>query len=363
MAKRGLKVLGIEQFGIAHNLGSSHGETRIIRQAYFEHPDYVPLAVRAYELWEDLEAESRSQLMQLSGVVLAGPAEGEAIAGSKLSARQHGLDLEELSPRDAESRFPGLRFSEDLAIVYEPHAGYLFVEDCVQTHIEQALKYGGSLLTNEAVQEWSSDGKTVTVRTTKETYQAAGLVITAGAWAAKLLNDLALPLTVLRKPVFWHGATTGYQKAIPRLPGFLFELSNGVFYGLPGRDGKSVKLAEHSGGQTVVDPHFVDREISLEDHRKVTDFQTQCVPAVVSHPQSQNVCLYTMTRDGHFVVDRHPRYSNVVLGAGFSGHGFKFTGVIGEALADLVQDQTPALPVEFLSLSRGALSRNLDHDA
>jgi sarcosine oxidase len=183
LAKRGVRVLGIEQFGVAHDLGSSHGETRIIRQAYFEHPNYVPLAKRAYDLWRVLESETGARLMNLSGVLLAGPPAGVALGGAKTSAQQHGLALEELTPREAEARFPGLRFAEDFSIVHEPDAGYLFVERCVEAHITQAQKLGGVLKTFESVLDWSSDGRTVRVRTHQAEYEAASLVITAGPWA------------------------------------------------------------------------------------------------------------------------------------------------------------------------------------
>ncbi len=358
LAKRGLNVLGIEQFGIAHDRGSSHGETRIIRKAYFEHPNYVPLAKRAYDLWRELEAESQSPLMKLAGVLLAGPPAGTAISGAKLSAQQHQLALEELSPQAAEVHFPGLRFPADFSVVHEPDAGYLFVERCVESHIVQGQKHGGILRTEETVLDWSSDGRCVQVETHRGHYEAATLIITAGGWASALLEELVIPLQVLRKPVFWSGLRAEFQRTISEGPGFLFELPEGVFYGLPGADGQSLKLAEHTGGQAIADPSQASGEIDLEDQRAIENFRRQCVPAAMPGFSHHDVCFYTMTPDAHFVIDRHPLYANVAFGAGFSGHGFKFTGVLGQALADLAINQTTPLPVEFLSLSRNTLAKH-----
>jgi sarcosine oxidase len=380
LAKRGIRVLGIEQFGIAHDQGSSHGETRIIRKAYFEHPNYVPLAIRAYELWRELEEESKQELMRLSGVLLAGPPKGQAVSGAKTSAKEHGLLLEELTPKEAASRFPGLKFDEGFAVVYEPDAGYLHVEKCVEAHITEAVKCGGVLKTREMVLDWSSDSKRVTVRTSRGQYEAAGLVATVGPWVTKLLRDIPMPLKVLRKPVFWalvhdeyrtlrkgqsrfraksgvfsSPADDEFYAGIHNWPGFLFELSEGVFYGLPGLNGRSLKLAEHTGGQAVDDPPSATRKILLEDRRRIHEFIRQCVPAARTIFQRQSVCFYTMTPDAHFLIDRHPAHSNVVFGAGFSGHGFKFTSVLGLALAEMISNGSTSLPVDFLALSRRGL--------
>lgn len=356
LAKRGQSVLGIEQFGIAHGQGSSHGETRIIRKAYFEHPNYVPLAKRAYELWRELEAESNQELMRLSGVLLAGPPDGQAVSGAKTSANQHGLLLEELSPKEAKARFPGLNFDERFAVVHEPDAGYLRVEKCVEAHITEAQKRGGILKTQETVLDWSSDRQTVRVETDRNQYEARGLVITAGPWAWKMLKDLSISLKVLRKPVFWADTHDEFRRSIPTWPGFLFELPQGVFYGLPGADGRSLKVAEHTGGQMVDDPKTATRDILPEDRRVIEGFIRECVPAARPDFPKHSVCFYTMTPDAHFLIDRHPHYSNIVFGAGFSGHGFKFTSVLGLALAEMIVDGATALPVDFLSLSRPGLS-------
>lgn len=359
-ARRDLKVLGLEQFGIAHDRGSSHGETRIIRKAYFEHPNYVPLLIRSYELWRELEAESNESLMHLCGLLLAGPPDGEAVAGARLSAKLHRLNLEDFTAREAAGRFRGFQFREEFEAVYEPEAGFLDVEDCVRAHIERAISAGAELRTEQTVVEWSSDGRSVRVRTDREEFTAAKLIVTAGAWAGRILSDLQIPLEVVRKPLFWHEVTTDDYNLDGGAPAYLYELSSGIFYGFPSIDGRILKVAEHSGGAAVADPLQLDRNVSEADVAPIRNFLRETLPGVKPDPVKHAVCMYTLTPDRHFIVDRHPEFGNVAIGAGFSGHGFKFTSALGEALADLAIDGRSKLPIEFLSLNRAALKQTPD---
>ncbi|HUG94022.1 MAG TPA: N-methyl-L-tryptophan oxidase, partial [Planctomycetaceae bacterium] len=259
LARRGCRVLGIEQFGVAHDRGSSHGQTRIIRQAYFEHPDYVPLLVRAYELWRDLEQESGQPLMHLCGLMLAGPPDGEAIPGAKLAAHRHGIAIEDVAPGERLRRFPGFRIPAGFEVLYEPNAGYLQVETCVRAHVEQAAARGAVLKTGESVVAWQSDGRSVTVRTDRDEYHGGRLVIAAGAWTGTLCR-LPVPLRVVRKPQFWHEVTSADYNASAGAPAYYFELPTGrvsdpdarsvrvtsphaAFYGFPALDGRCVKVA------------------------------------------------------------------------------------------------------------------------
>ena len=361
LARRGLRVLGLDRFGPAHDRGSSHGETRIIRKAYFEHPDYVPLLLRAYDLWADLEAESQQQLFWKCGLMLAGLPDSEAISGARLSAHQHGLTIENLSASAATQRWPGFRVPEHFDVVFEPDAGFLKVEDCVRRHLDRATARGATLLFDEPVVSWSSTGHEVRVQTASREFVAASLVITAGSWAAAVLSDLKLPLQVLRKPVFWHETTSAACNLNAGMPTFYFEMPSNVehisnvpqtFYGFPSLDGQVLKVAEHSGGNVVADPLLVDRQLHDSDVQPVSEFLQACLPSVRSQPAKHSVCLYTVTPDRHFVVDRHPTFPNVAIGCGFSGHGFKFTTVLGKALAELATDGRTDLPIEFLSLNR-----------
>ena len=355
LARRGVRALGIEQFQAAHDRGSSHGETRIVRQAYFEHPAYVPLLRHSYELWSQLEAEAGCPLMHLCGLMLAGPPEGEAIAGARLAAQSHQIEIENVPPAHAALRFPGFRVPEGFEVVFEARAGYLEVENCVRAHLERAQVRGATLRTGETARQWSSDERSVRVRTERGEYEAAALIITAGAWASRMLADLNAPLSVLRKPVFWHPVTGPEYDVARGAPAFYFQMPSGAFYGFPSLDGATVKLAEHTGGEPVADPDHLARSTHDRDHEPVRRFIQQTMPALDLQPLRSSVCMYTMSPDNHFLIDRHPEHANVVFGAGFSGHGFKFTGVLGAALADLALDGRTSLPIAFLGMDRSGL--------
>ncbi|MEX0717593.1 MAG: N-methyl-L-tryptophan oxidase [Planctomycetaceae bacterium] len=355
LARRGANVLGIERFDVAHDRGSSHGETRVIRKAYFEHPDYVPLLHRAYDLWADLAAESGRTLFHQCGLLLAGPPQGPTIAGAKFAAEKYGLEIEDLDAADFGERFPGLRIPEGCAAVLETIAGYLEVENCVRTHIESAQAAGGVLHTGETVTGWKSDGRTVRVVTDRDAYEAASLVVTAGPWASQLLTDLGVKLEVRRKPFLWCPVANDLYDAARPCPAWFYELPGfGEFYAIPSIDGRTIKTAEHTGGALVDDPLAVDRGLHPDDVERLAEFLRLSAPDVDPRPVRHSICMYTNSPDGHFLVDRLPGVENVVFGAGFSGHGFKFTSVLGEALAEMALEGRTELPVEFLSLKRFA---------
>lgn len=356
LARRGARAVAIERFGVAHDRGSSHGETRIIRKAYFEHPNYVPLLLRAYELWEKLEAESGKTLYRDVGLVVGGTPDSTVITGAMKAATLHGLSVEQLTSQSARKRFPAYAVPEDYSVVYEAEAGYLFVEDCVRTALELAQRRGGELRTEETVLDWKSDGQKVRVRTNRGEYEASGLVITAGAWAANALSELQLPLQVLRKVLLWFETPQPQFDASAGNPCFFFETPGGEFYGFPRIDGL-VKMAQHSGGQPVANPLDLDRELHSADVAPVSEFIGQLMPQIPKIPKRHATCMYTQTPDSHFIVDLHPRYPNVAIGAGFSGHGFKFTSSIGEALANLAVEGRADQSLDFLSLARPALKK------
>jgi len=351
LASRGLRVLGLEQFGAGHDRGSSHGQTRIIRQAYFEHPDYVPLLKRAYQQWQDLEHSSHKQLANWCGLLLCGPEQGETIAGARLASATHDLTIDEVSADERCARFPGFRVPADFTTLFEPRAGFLRVEECVQTLIAGARELGAVIRTHQPVNGWTSTQQVVRVQVADTTYEAAGLVLTPGAWAPAV-TGCDLPLTVLRKPLFWFPVPADGFADRDHPPAYYFEMESGAFYGFPSTDGQTMKVAEHTGGLVVDDPAEVERNVIPDDLQRLVPFIQQVFPGMPTQPQSHAVCMYTVTPDRHFIVDRHPEFAPVVLGAGFSGHGYKFAPVIGEALADLVMEHTTDLPIGFLSADR-----------
>lgn len=364
LARRGARVLGIEQFGVAHDRGSSHGQTRIIRQAYFEHPDYVPLLLCAYDLWRDLEQETGRKLFHQVGLFIAGRPGCEAVSGTIHAARTHGLPILELRPDEASERFPGFFFPDDFAVVFEERAGFLAVEDCVTAHIEAARRHGAELNLDESVRSIVVDGDTLRIETDRGRYSTARLIITAGPWAQRVLmsGDLKSKgtsvlgarhdwLTVVRKPIFWFPAGRQFD-VDERASTFFIETPAGQFYGFPRIDGQTIKVAEHTLGDAVADPFLVDREMHEADLARITEFLGQHLPEVGPRPLRHSVCMYTRTPDCHFVIDRHPDFAGIILGMGFSGHGFKFTTVLGQVLAELALDGASSKPIEFLKLSR-----------
>lgn len=355
LARQGARVLGIEQFGLAHDRGSSHGQTRLIRQTYFEHPDYVPLVQRAFDGWQALEQQTGAVLYRQVGLIQIGSPAGEVIQGVRASAAQHNLPIENLSAQQAMQRFPGLAIANDWEAVYETRAGYLFVERCIEIHVSAAQQLGATLMLNENVRTWNVSNGTVHVETNCGAYEAKRLVIAAGAWSVPLLAELGIRLEVRRKPLYWYRTDTDDYRAERGFPGFLFDLPEGCFYGFPQIDEQGLKVAEHSGGRVITDPATVDRELDEADEARVSSFVRRYLPGVSSQRTQHATCMYTMSPDGHFILDRHPQHPEVAFVAGLSGHGFKFAGVLGEELARLALDGKVDPRARFLAAERESL--------
>jgi sarcosine oxidase len=357
LARRGLRVLGLDPFPPAHDRGSSHGSTRIIRRAYFEHPDYVPLLLAAYEQWGELENAWGRRLLTQTGLLQVGPPEGEVLPGVLASAARHGLAVESLTAAEAMARFSGFHITEPLAAVYEPAAGSLAVEECVRAHLAGAVAAGAVLRCGARMERWEGAGDaklgaTIRVYCDGEVLTTPRLAIAAGPWAASLLAELGVSLRVERRVQVWFRAPSIPYSAAAGCPAYLFELPQGIFYGFPRLDARGVKVAEHTGDQPVDDPKNVDRQLHPSDLARLEPFVASRLPGVELTATTHSVCMYTMSADQHFMVDRHPRHPGVVFAAGLSGHGFKFTGVLGQALADLAVDGGTKVPIGFLSLGR-----------
>jgi sarcosine oxidase len=335
LARRGRRVLGLEQFPLAHDRGSSHGHTRIIRTAYAEGPAYVPLARRAFERWYELEQLTGKHLLTECPCLNAGPPGSEHVTGVRASVREHALAAEELTAAEIGRRFPAFRFPADYTGVLERAAGALYVEECVRAHAAAARSLGADLRAEEPVRAWRADGTGVEVTTDAGTYQAAKLVVTAGAWATGLLADLGLPLRVMRQVLTWFDAA-GRPERFRRdtFPIFLADVPGGPFYGLPALDRFGLKVARHYHAPELPGPAAVSWEPTPEDEYAVRAFLDEYVPGVGRLTKAQ-VCMYTVTPDRHFAIDLHPAHPRVSVACGFSGHGFKFASVVGEILADL----------------------------
>lgn len=352
LSRRGRRVLGLEQFPLVHERGSSHGQTRVIRQAYYEHPNYVPLLRRAYEMWYDLEQATGRHLFTECGCLNVGPVGGELIDGVRSAAREHHLTVQEYEGSDLARRFPQFRFGSDLVGVLEARAGFLYVEECVRAHCEVAQALGAVIHTEEPVTGWEIVGDGVVVRTARGIYHAARLVVTAGAWATRLLNTIGVPLTVMRQVQLWFRPTmmSAFRRDV--FPVFLADVPGGPFYGLPAIDPRGLKAARHYHAPELPDPDAVEWGTGPDDARPLRDFLSRHLPAADGEPTDARVCMYTLTPDRHFVLDLHPRHPQVVLAAGFSGHGFKFASVVGEVLADLAESGQTRHPIEMFRCDR-----------
>lgn len=355
LAKRGAEAVAFDRYLPGHDRGSSHGETRIIRMAYFEHPDYVPLLRRSYELWNELEHRSGKRLFHQVGLLQVGPENGAVVSGVLRSAKTHLLDVDLWSRHEVLKRFPSLRVRNDLCGVYERTGGYLEVESCVRTHVHEALALGARLHVGpkHAMLAWEATARGVRVTFADgSTDEADGLIVTPGPWAPKALGELGVRLELRRKHLYWFRAEhSGFDKE-GGFPTFLFELPNGVFYGFPSIPGQGLKVAEHTGGTIVPDIDHDDRVDEPRSRENVVKFVGEQFIGVAAQPIRHEVCHYTMSPDEHFIVDRHPACERVVFAMGLSGHGFKFTAVLGETLAEMTLGSRPSCSIDFLNRNR-----------
>ena len=350
-SKQGLRVLGLDRFPPGHDRGSSHGETRMIRLSYFEHPDYVPLLRRAYQLWDELVEQTGQDLFHRCGVFYSGPPECELVKGVLASSAEHKIDLEKLTPEESNSKFPSFSVGENDAVLYEPNAGYLQVEKCIIAYLKEAVQLGAEHRYGESVQKWEKDGEGFVVATDQEQYRTARLIISAGCWANHFLSDLGIPLRVVRKHLHWYGAPADLYGESRGHPCFVFE-SDGCFYGFPANSPEGLKVGEHSGGTEIDDPLNGSREPDPADTERVESFLKKHLPGVPPRRTRHDVCFYTRSPDEHFIVDRHPEHENVVFAAGLSGHGFKCSSALGETLVRMVSDREPKARIGFLGMKR-----------
>jgi sarcosine oxidase len=347
-------VLGVEQFASWHTLGSSHGDSRIIRELYYEHPLYVPLVQRAYELWEELEKEAGADLLRVTGGVMLGAPASELVRGAMLSGETHGIPAEVLEREEVVSRFPAFAPPDGYVGVWDARAGYLRPEACIEAHTALARRAGATLRYEEPMLRWEADGEGVRVTTSSGEYRAERLALCVGAWTKSLLTELGLPLRVERQVLVWFESPAPREwYGEDRFPIFMCELPSGrLVYGFP-RLERGVKMAIHHEGALHDSPEQVNRAVSPRDIEALKESLGYFLPALSAADVRESVtCIYTDTPDAHFLVDFHPRHPQVLFSTPCSGHGFKFSSAIGELQAELLLDGRSRFDVSPFGLSR-----------
>jgi sarcosine oxidase len=348
LAGRGLRVLGLDRYPAAHDQGASHGESRIMRQAYFEGSAYVPLLRRTNELWERLGVDVGEQLLRRTGGLFLGRPGTRVFDGSLASARDWDIDHEVLDAGEVARRFPALRPPDGTHALYEPDAGVVGPELAVTAHLGLAARAGADLRHDEPLVSWSAASDHVGVVTSRDTYDVGALVLTPGRWSVDLLADLALPLRVEQRVMHWYRPSDPATFGIGAFPLWIWDCEDGTApYGAPTIDGESVKAAIHYSTVKPADAWTPD---------DLADRLVELLPGL-GHDLVRSVpCSYTLTPDENFVVGRHPAHDNVVMGCGFSGHGFKFTPVLGEVLADLATGRASSYDLSMFDPGRFTVS-------
>ncbi len=352
LARRGLRVLGLERFDLVHEYGSSHGLTRIIRLAYWEHPTYVALLRRAYELWRELESLAGERLLHITGSIDAGPEGGAIFQGALKSSRTHGLEHEVMGGAELRRRFPGYQLPAEISCLYQPEGGFLLPERCDIAHVEQAMALGAEVRCREPVLDWGAGGGRAWVKTSRGRYEAGRLLICAGPWAYKLVPELAGLAVPERQVLAWLQPTRPDYFRPATFPVFNLEVEEGRYYGFPSFLIPGFKFGKYHHRGEQVDPDSVNPTPEPEDEELLRSFARRYFPDGAGPTLMLKTCLFTNSPDRHFILDRHPSHPEVAIAAGFSGHGYKFCSVIGEVMADLVGDGEARHDIDFFRLGR-----------
>jgi len=352
LAKRGVRVLGLERFDIPHERGSSHGVNRIIRLAYYEHPSYVPLMRRSYELWRELERDSGEKILHLTGSVDAGPEASEVFGGSLRSCLEHGLPHEVLDHREVARRFPGYQLPEGHLALLQAEGGFLLSERCIVGQVALAQHRGADVRARERVLSWRSSPTHVEVETERGRYQAGSLVLTAGPWAAALVPELRASAQPERQVLGWFQPRRPEFFSPERFPVFNLLVEEGRYYGFPVYGIPGFKIGRYHHLEEEADPDTLSTAVTGRDEAVLRACVARYFPEADGPVMTLKTCLFTNSPDEHFIIGPHPEAPNVVLAAGFSGHGFKFCSVVGEMLSDLALRGRTAHQLELFSPSR-----------
>jgi N-methyl-L-tryptophan oxidase len=356
LARAGNRVLLLDAGDPPHDLGAHHGGTRLIRHAYGEGAAYVPLALRAQELWTKLEQETGSPLFMRTGVANIGLPSDRFLDEVRRSAARYGLTLETLDGGEVRSRWPAWRLSKEHIVHFEPDAGVLYCERAIDAYRKLAVKYGAALRTNATVTriEWHGPDSVGVVTREGERYAAQALIVCAGKWTTTLLASLgmAVPVTRVRKSFAWFEAAPDFGP--DRFPGFAVTSEAGQFYGFPDLNGEGLKVGRHDGGQHVApDAELAPFGTEPTDLGDLECFLQQFLPGA-GKLRTGRICEYDVTPDEHFIIDTAPACPNVLVATGFSGHGFKFASAIGEALAERITQGNSRADLSHFSYGRFA---------
>jgi len=352
LARRGARVLMIDAFDPPHQEGSHHGETRLIRHAYKKGPAYIPMALRADELWQELEQETETTLLVRSGVLNIADPEHYSFRNRPEDARSYGVSVEMLDAAEMRKRWPGLALPDRFIGMYEPQAGYLYSERCISVYRRLAVAAGAKLVTRTPVLQISAEEEGVKVETEGGVFRAEKALVSVGAWFANLEPFISLPLQPLRIPVGWF-ETEPFHFQAGHFPGFTLHTAEGGYYGFPDMGGGGLKIGKHDGGREWrPGQEMVPFGTYAEDEGNFRRVLQTYMPKAAGRLLKSSVCRYEFTPDEDFIIDRHPAYPNVLLAGGFSGHGFKFASVIGEIAADLLLEGETRFDLSPFALSR-----------
>ena len=352
LARRGLQVLGLEKHAIPHEMGSSHGYSRMIRYTLQEHPSYVPLVRRSYELWHEMEETAGEELMVTTGSIRAGAPDSPFFLNAQEACDLHSIPYEILTASEVNKRFPGYRFPEEISSVYQADGGFLLPERCIVTHVQAAERAGADVHTQETVLDWGVRGDGVQVRTDRDTYTAGRLVVTAGPWAANLVPELAAYAVPERQVMGWFQPKRPELYAAEAFPVFGVFTEEGRYYGFPSHAVPGFKIGRAHHLLQKVDPDAIDREVHPEDEDILRQAVNRYFPLAAGKLLDRKTCMYTNTPDGHFMIGTLDGQPQVSVAAGFSGHGFKFASVIGEIMADLAQNGATEHDINLFRLDR-----------
>lgn len=354
LARRGQRVLGLERYDVPHEMGSSHGVTRIIRLAYYEHPSYVPLLRRAYTLWRELQQQAGEQLLYITGSIDAGPSGSPVFKDSLRSCELHGLPHEVLTSAELQRRFPAYRLPSDTMALLQPEGGFLLPERCIVAHVTQAQALGAEIHGREQVLGWEATRDGVRVRTDRGTYEAGRLVITAGAWARTLLPELANLAVPERQVLAWLQPSKPELFMPGQFPVFNVLVEEGRYYGFPVFGVPGFKFGRYHHLEEHGDADTIDRTCHPYDEQILRAFASRYFPDGAGPTMMLRACMFTNSPDEHFIIDRLPSFPQVSVFAGCSGHGYKFCSVIGEIMADLAIDGTSRHDISLFRLGRFA---------